>query len=204
MAGLAGHVPVNACGQRLLGLEMAVLARGLPFDVTHAARPGLVAVCALDLFRNVHVLGQACRFGEILPEVAVAPSSLHRARVAHKGAPAAASAVRGGRYAAEGVHPLLARGGIVAVEAARMADVARLLLGDRLLMRERMVDLLDYLFRIFEEEPVSFRPADRLGVRKGRPSIIRAVDVVPGPHGALPEVRAHHARRELLHFFGVA
>jgi hypothetical protein len=85
-----------------------------------------------------------------------------------------------------------------------MADITRFLLGDRLFMRERMIDLLDDLFRIFEGEPAAFRPADRPGVRKGRPSIIRAVDVVPGPHGALPEVRAHHACRELLHLFGVA
>ena len=77
----------------------------------------------------------------------------------------------------------------MAVEAAGMADVAGLLLGDRLIVRKREIDLLDDLLCIFEGEPVAFRPADRLGVRKGRPSIIRAVNIVPDPHGALPEVR---------------
>ena len=74
------------------------------------------------------------------------------------------------------------------IKTAGMADVACLLLGDRLLMRERKIDLLYDLLGILEGEPVSYRPADRLGVREGRPSIIRAVNVVPDTHGALPKV----------------
>ena len=99
---------------------------------------------------------------------------------------------------------LLARGCVVAVETAGVANIAGLLLSDRLLARKRKIDLLDDFLCIFEGELVAFRPADRLGVRKGRPSIIRAVNVVPGPHGSLPEVRAHHARTKLLYFFGMA
>lgn len=74
------------------------------------------------------------------------------------------------------------------IKTAGMADVAGLLLCDRLLMREREIYLLNDPFGILEGEPVSLRPADRLGVREGRPSIIRAVNVVPDTHGALPEV----------------
>ncbi|HXY55020.1 MAG TPA: hypothetical protein VEM40_10175 [Nitrospirota bacterium] len=47
-----------------------------------------------------------------------------------------------------------------------MADIARLLFGYCLLMRERKVDLLNDLFRVLEGEPIAFRPADRLGVCK--------------------------------------
>ena len=86
------------------------------------------------------------------------------------------------------------------IKTAGMADIACLLLGDRLLMREREIDLLNYPFGILEGEPVSLGPADRLGVREGRPSIVGAVSVVPDAHGALPEVRCHHARLELLDF----
>jgi hypothetical protein len=64
------------------------------------------------------------------------------------------------------MHPLLARGRIVAVKTARMAYIACLLLGHCLLMGHREVDLLNDLLRVFEGEPVSFRPADRLGVRE--------------------------------------
>ena len=91
----------------------------------------------------------------------------------------------------------------MAVKTAGMADVACLLLGNRLIVRQREVDLGNYLFRIFEGEPVTFRPADRLGVREGRPSIIRAMYIVPRPHGALTEVRPHHARIELFPFLGM-
>jgi hypothetical protein len=45
-----------------------------------------------------------------------------------------------------------------------MADVARFLLGYCLFMSQREVDLFDNLAGVFEGEPVSFRPADRLGV----------------------------------------
>ena len=64
------------------------------------------------------------------------------------------------------MHTLLAGGCVVAIEAARMADVARLLLGHCLFMGHREVDLLNDLLRIFEGEPIAFRPADRLGVRE--------------------------------------
>ena len=83
---------------------------------------------------------------------------------------------------------LLAGGGVMTIKTAGMTDVACLLLGDCLLMRERNIDLLNDLLCILEGEPVSLRPADRLGVREGRPSIIRAVNVVPDTHGALPKV----------------
>jgi hypothetical protein len=86
------------------------------------------------------------------------------------------------------MNALLAGGGIMTIKTAGMTDVACLLLGYRLLMRERKIDLLNDLLCILVGEPVSFRPADRLGVRKGRPSIIRSVNVVPDTHGALPKV----------------
>jgi len=60
--------------------------------------------------------------------------------------------------------PALARRGVVAVKAARVADVARLLLGYCLFMSQREVDLFGNLAGIFEGESVSFRPADRLGI----------------------------------------
>jgi hypothetical protein len=60
--------------------------------------------------------------------------------------------------------PALARRGVVAVKAARVADVARLLLGYCLIMSKREIDLFDDLAGVFEGESVSFRPADRLGV----------------------------------------
>jgi len=47
-----------------------------------------------------------------------------------------------------------------------MADVARLLLGYCLLMREREVDLPHDPFGVLEGEPVSLCPADRLGICK--------------------------------------
>jgi hypothetical protein len=92
----------------------------------------------------------------------------------------------------------------MAVQASRVADVARLLLRDRLLARQRVIDLVYNFFGVLEGEAISFRPADRLGVREGRPSIIRTVNIVPDPHGALPEVRAHDARGELLDLLGMA
>jgi len=54
----------------------------------------------------------------------------------------------------------------MAVKAAGMADVAGLLLGNRLLMGERLVDLFHDLPRVLERESVSVRPADRRGVCK--------------------------------------
>jgi len=89
------------------------------------------------------------------------------------------------------------------VKTAGMADVACLLLGNRLIVRQGEVDFGNDFFRVFEGESVTFCPADRLGVRKGRSSIIRAVYVVPRPHGTLTEVRPHHARVELLPFLGM-
>ncbi len=84
-----------------------------------------------------------------------------------------------------------------------MADVACFLLGNRLIMRQREIDLGDDLFSIFERESVAFRPADRPGVREGRSSIIWTVDIVPRPHGALSEVRPHHTGAELFYFLGM-
>ena len=71
---------------------------------------------------------------------------------------------------------------IVAVEAACVAEVAGLLLGDRLIMRDGLIDLVNYLCSVLEGESVAFSPADRQGICKGRPSIVRAVDIVPRPH----------------------
>ncbi len=140
------------------------------------------------------VLGESRGFGEILPEIAVPSSSFHGACMANERAPAAAGTVRRRGCAAEGVCPFLARRRVVAVEAARVADVACLLFGHGLLVREGQIDLLNDFFCVIEGELVAFRPADRPGVRKGRASIVRAVDVVPGAHRALPEVGAHDAR----------
>ena len=94
MAGFAGKVLVHADCHGLLHLDMAVLARGLALDMAHAFGPGLVAVGALDLLCHMHIFGQARRLGEILAQITVAPSSLHGAGMANKGAPAAAGAVR--------------------------------------------------------------------------------------------------------------
>jgi hypothetical protein len=47
-----------------------------------------------------------------------------------------------------------------------MADIACLLFGYCLFMRERKVDLLFDLFRVLEGEPITFCPADRRGVCK--------------------------------------
>jgi hypothetical protein len=118
--------------------------------MAHAAGTGLVTVNALDLFRDVHVLWQTRWFGKVFSEIAVASSPLHRAGMADKGAPPSAGTVWRWRRAAERVAPTLARGRVVAVEAAGMTDVARLLLGNCLLVRERDVDLLYDLFRVFE------------------------------------------------------
>ena len=204
MAGLAGNVLVNALCHGLLHLGMAVLAGGPALDVAHAAGSGLVAVHALHLLLHMHVLGKPCRFGEFLAQIAVAAPPLHGPRVADKGAPAAARAVRRRRDAAERVATPLAGRRIVTVEAARVAEIAGLLLGDRLIMRKGLVDLFDDLCGVLEGELVAFSPADRQGVRKGRPSIVRAVDIVPRPHGPLAEVRAHDARVELRHLVGMA
>jgi hypothetical protein len=84
-----------------------------------------------------------------------------------------------------------------------VAEVAGLLLGYRLVVRDWLIDLVDDLFGVLEGESVAFSPADRQGICKGRPSIIRAVDIVPRPHGALAEVRAHDARVELRHLVGM-
>jgi hypothetical protein len=204
MTGRAGHVLVHARLHCLFHLDMAILARGLALDMPHASRPVLVAINTYDFFRHVHVLGQARGLGEIPAEIAVPSPALHGPRVAHKGAPSAAGAIFRGRYAAHGMRAALARGRVVAIKAAGVADVARLLLRYRLLVAQRQIDLIDDQLSIFEGEPVTFRPADRLGVREGRPSVIRAVNIVPDAHGALPEVRTHIARRELLHLFRMA
>lgn len=98
----------------------------------------------------------------------------------------------------------LTRRRVVAVKTAGMADVACLLLGNCLFVGKRLVDLITDPLSIFEGEFVAFRPADRLGVRKRRPSIIRAVTIVPDPHGPLSIVRCHDARLELLHLFRMA
>src|SRR5512144_1894843 len=128
MAGLACHVPVQSRGHGLLYLDMAILASRLSVDMPHAARPGLVAVDAFNLLCHVHVLRQVRRLGEIPAEIAVPSPPLHRACVADEGAPAAAGAVGRGGDAAHGMRPLLPRGCVVAVEASRVTDIARLLL----------------------------------------------------------------------------
>lgn len=188
MAGFTHEIFMRAHCHGLLDLQVTVLARCLAFDMPHASRPVLMAFRALDLLRNMHILGQARRLGEVFAEIAVPSSSLHRSRMTNKGAPAPAGAIRRRRYAFECMHPLLARGRIVAIKTTHMANIACLLLGDRLFMRKREIDLLNDPFCVFEGEPVSFRPADRLGVREGRPSIIRAVNIVPDAHGALTEI----------------
>jgi hypothetical protein len=99
------------------------------------------------------------------------------------------------------VDTLLSRRGIVAIETTCVADIACLLLGYRLIAGKRKIDLFKNPVRIFEGECITFCPADRLGVRERRPSIIRAVDIIPDLHRSLPEVRAHDARGKLLHFF---
>src|SRR3990172_4779517 len=91
---LARNVLVNARGDRLLHLDMAVLARGRAFDMSHSAGACLMAVHTLDLLAHVHVFGKAGRLGEFPAEIAVASSSFHGARVADKGAPPSAGAVR--------------------------------------------------------------------------------------------------------------
>jgi hypothetical protein len=203
MARLASHVLMDACRHGLFNLNVTVLAGGFALDVSHAFRPGLVAVSASDLFDHMYVFGQSRRLGEFLAEVTVPTSPLHGPGMAHKGAPPSAAAARCWRYPSEGMHSLLARGCIVAVKAARMADIACLLLGHCLFMGHREIDLLNDLLRIFEGEPVSFRPADRLGVREGRTSVVRSVNIVPDLHGPLPEVRAHDTCVELLHLIRV-
>jgi hypothetical protein len=150
MAGRTGQILVHAHGHGLLDLDMAVLTRGFSFDMAHAAGTGLVAVNALDLFRDMHVFRQTRGFGKVFPEIAVASSPLHGAGMADKGAPPPAGAVWRWRRAAESVAPALARGRVVAVEAAGVTEVARLLLGNCLLVRERDVDLFYDLFRVFE------------------------------------------------------
>ena len=204
VAGLTGKVLMRTRSHGLLDLDVTVLACCLSVDMTHAALAGLVAVHTLHLLDYVHVFRQTRRLGEIPAEITVPPSSLHGPGMADEGAPAASGAIGRRRDAGHGVSALLPRGRVMAVQASRVADVARLLLRDRLVVREREIDLLDDLFGVLEGEPVAFRPADRLGVRKGRPSIIRAVNIVPDPHGALPEVRAHDARGKLFDLLGMA
>ena len=152
----------------------------------------------------MHVLGQTRGLGEILAEIAVPSSPLHGPRVADKGAPAASGAVGRRRYAAHGMRPRArawARSGSPGSRHGRCCTPSASRSPGR---GQRQIDLFDDLLGIFEGEPVAFRPADRLGVRERRPSIIRAVDIVPDPHGALPEVRAHDARVELLHLVRMA
>jgi len=98
---------------------------------------------------------------------------------------------------------LLSRGRIMTIETACMTKVAGLLLGYSLVMGQRQVDLFKDPVRILEGELITFCPADRRGIRKRRPSIIWAVDIVPDLHGPLPEVRTHDARGKLLHFLRV-
>jgi hypothetical protein len=95
---------------------------------------------------------------------------------------------------------LLSRRRIVTIETACVAEVACFLLGYRLVAGKRKIDLFQYPVRILKGEFITFSPADRPGVRERRTSIIRAVDIVPDLHRPLPEVRAHDARRKLLHF----
>ena len=92
----------------------------------------------------------------------------------------------------------------MAVEATGVAKVAGLLFGYGLLLRKRLIDLLHDLLRVLEGEAVSVCPADRRGVCKGGPSIIGPVNIVPDPHGPLPEVCTHDAGAELLHLVGMA
>jgi hypothetical protein len=84
-----------------------------------------------------------------------------------------------------------------------VAEVAGLLFGDRLIVRDGLIDLVDYLFGVLEGESVAFSPADRQGICKGRPSIVRSVDIVPRAHGALAEIGPHHARVELRRLVGM-
>ena len=204
MTGFAGKVLVHARGNGLLDLDMAILARGLALDMPHAFRACLMTVRALDLFAHMHVLGQTSRLGEILAKIAVAAPSLHGPCMADKGAPAASGAVRSRWYTAHSVASPLTGRCVVTVEAACVTEVAGLLLGDRLVVRDWLIDLIDDLFGVLEGEPVAFSPADRQGICKGGPSIIRAVDIVPGPHGALSKIGAHHARVELRHLVRMA
>jgi hypothetical protein len=85
-----------------------------------------------------------------------------------------------------------------------VAEVAGLLFRDCLIVRDGLIDLVDDLFGVLEGESVAFSPADRQGICKGRPSIVRAVGIVPRPHGALAEIRPHDARVELRHLVGMA
>ncbi len=136
MAGLTGKVLVNTLCHRLFDLDMAILARCFSFDMPHAADT-LVAINAFDFLRNMHVFWQTRGLGEIFSEIAVAPSPLHSACVADERAPSTAGTVSRRRRAAEGMHSLLARGCVVAVETAGVADVAGLLLRNSLLARKR-------------------------------------------------------------------
>ena len=77
-----------------------------------------------------------------LAQVAVATPPLHRSRVADKSAPAGAGAVHRRWNTAERVRTPLTGRRIVTVEAARVAEVAGLLLGDRLVRSKRLAELL--------------------------------------------------------------
>jgi len=166
MACLAGYVLMHARDQGLLHFDVAVLARGHSLYMAHAARAGLMAVNAFQLDSHMRVLRQTRRLGKFLPEIAIAAPAFHGTCMAHKGAPAAAGAVRRRRCPRERVASSLPRWRIVAVKTAGMADIARLLFGYCLLVREREIDLLHDLFGVLEGELIAFCPADWLGVRK--------------------------------------
>ena len=132
MTSLAGHAFVNARCHGLLDLDMAILARRLALDMAHTA-DALMTVNALDLLRNMNIFRKARGLGELFSEVAVSPPPFHGPRMAHERAPAPARAVGRRRRLAERMTAALPRGRIVAVEASGVTDIARLLLGNRLL-----------------------------------------------------------------------
>src|SRR5512143_3123061 len=134
MACLAGHVLVYTRCHCLFDFDMAILAGGFPLDMTHAAGPGLMAVNTPELLPHVHVFRKTRRLGEFLAKIAIPSSPFHGACVADKGAPAASGAVRWRGCPCKSMTPALARWGVVAVKAARVADVACLLLGYCLFM----------------------------------------------------------------------
>jgi hypothetical protein len=132
MTSLAGHAFVNARRHGLLDLNMAILAYRLALDMAHTA-DALMTVNALDLLRNMNIFRKARGLGELFSEVAVSPPPFHGPRMAHERAPASARAVCGRRRLAERMTAALPRGRVVAVETSGVTDIARLLLGNRLL-----------------------------------------------------------------------
>ena len=199
MTGLAGYVLVHALCHRLLDLGMAVLAGRPALDVAHASGTGLVAIDACHLLLHVNVFGKPRGLRKFLAQIAVAAPPLHGACVADEGAPAVARAVLRRWGSAEGMTSPFDRRRVVTVEASRVAEIAGFLFRNRLLMGKWLAELLGDLLRVIEGELVAFSPADRQGICERRPSIIRAMAVVPDPHGSLTKVRAHDAGVELRH-----